>query len=65
MTLTELDQFMKRMGEYLLLIGGPDGPTDSTVKPRSHVVLRNLYNDYGEKFVESNLAEFFKNNPKW
>ena len=65
MTNEQKEQFIDRMGHYLILIGGPDGPQDSPINPKSHWRLIQLYREYGKDFVNKYLDDFFKDHPNW
>lgn len=59
------DVFARSLAAYLALIGGPTGPTDSPINPRSHHVLRHLHRDFGKGRVDRALDQFFSDNPNW
>ena len=59
------EYFDARLKAYLLLIGGPEGPQDSPINPKSHWRLQALFNEYGRARVNSALDAFFQANPNW
>ena len=65
MTEAEKQTFVARMGHYLDLIGGPDGPQDSPINPKSHWRLLQLQREYGREFVKEFLDDFFRDHPSW
>ena len=59
------DNFDLHLKQYLLLIGGPTGPQDSPINPKSHWRLQALMNEYGRNRVNKALDKFFEENPNW